>query len=209
MNEIQQGRDVLLPVVFLSAHDEFEARLEAVRVGSIAYSSKPVNIGNQIDKLDNLTSTTPLAPYRAMIVDDSVAPTAYHTAVLEQAGMAVKAVNNSFNVVGALLEFTPDLILIDLYMPEYSGTYLAKVIRQLDAFVSIPIVFLSAENDLDKQLFAMDLGRRFPYQTDTAATSGFFHDQPHPAITHAAFLHGALQPDRLAQPHRHQRSAGW
>jgi len=57
-----------------------------------------------------------------------------------------------------LFEFTPDLILIDLYMPECNGTDLAKVIRQLDAFVSIPIVFLSAESNLDKQLFAMGLG---------------------------------------------------
>ena len=72
--------------------------------------------------------------------------------------MVVKAVNNPFNVIDALLEFTPDLILIDLYMPECNGTDLAKVIRQLDAYVSIPIVFLSAENDLDKQLFAMGLG---------------------------------------------------
>jgi diguanylate cyclase (GGDEF)-like protein len=158
MNEIQQGRDVPVPVVFLSAHDEFEMRLEAARAGSIAYLSKPVNIGSLIDKLDNLTSTKPLAPYRVMIVDDSVALTAYHTAVLEQAGMTVKAVNNPFNVIESLLEFAPDLILIDLYMPECNGTDLAKVIRQLDAFVSIPIVFLSAENDLDKQLFAMGLG---------------------------------------------------
>jgi diguanylate cyclase (GGDEF)-like protein len=158
MNEIQQGRNTLLPVVFISAHDEFEARLEAVRAGSIAYLSKPVNIGNLIDKLDSLTSTKPPVPYRVMIVDDSVALTAYHTAVLEQAGMAVKAVNNPFNVIESLLEFTPDLILIDLYMPECNGTDLAKVIRQLDAFVSIPIVFLSAENNLDKQLFAMGLG---------------------------------------------------
>ncbi|MCX7172009.1 MAG: diguanylate cyclase [Proteobacteria bacterium] len=35
---------------------------------------------------------------------------------------------------------------------------LAKVIRQLDAFVSIPIVFLSVEANLDKQLLAMGLG---------------------------------------------------
>jgi diguanylate cyclase (GGDEF)-like protein len=158
MNEIQQGRDAPVPVVFLSAHDEFEMRLEAARAGSIAYLIKPVNIGGLIDKLDNLTSTKPLAPYRVMIVDDSVALTAYHTAVLEQAGMTVKAVNNPFNVIESLLEFSPDLILIDLYMPECNGTDLAKVIRQLDAFVSIPIVFLSAENDLDKQLFAMGLG---------------------------------------------------
>lgn len=158
MNEIQLGRDTPLPVVFLSAHDEFEARLEAVRAGSIAYLSKPVNIGNLIDKLDSLTSTKPPAPYRVMIVDDSVALTAYHTAVLEQAGMVVNAVNNPFNVIESLLEFAPDLILIDLYMPECNGTDLAKVIRQLDAFVGIPIVFLSAESDLDKQLFAMGLG---------------------------------------------------
>ncbi|MEO8342879.1 MAG: diguanylate cyclase, partial [Gallionella sp.] len=157
MNEIQQGRETPVPVVFLSAHDEFEMRLEAARAGSIAYLIKPVNIGGLIDKLDNLTSTKPLVPYRVMIVDDSVALTAYHTAILEQAGMTVKAVNNPFHVIDAL-DFAPDLILIDLYMPECNGTDLAKVIRQLDAFVSIPIVFLSAENDLDKQLFAMGLG---------------------------------------------------
>jgi diguanylate cyclase (GGDEF)-like protein len=158
MKEIQQGRDAPLPVVFLSAHDEFEMRLEAARAGCIAYLSKPVNIGALIDKLDNLTSTKSLAPYRVMIVDDSVALTAYYATVLEHAGMVVKAVNNPFNVIESLLEFTPDLILIDLYMPECNGMDLAKVIRQLDAFVSIPIVFLSAESDLDKQLFAMGLG---------------------------------------------------
>jgi diguanylate cyclase (GGDEF)-like protein len=158
MIDIQRGRDAPVPVVFLSAHDEFESRLEAARAGSIAYLCKPVNIGNLIDKLDSLTSTKPLEPYRVMIVDDSVALTAFHTAVLEQAGMVVRAVNNPFNVIEALFEFTPDLILIDLYMPECNGTDLAKVIRQLDAFVSIPIVFLSAESNLDKQLFAMGLG---------------------------------------------------
>ncbi len=57
-----------------------------------------------------------------------------------------------------LLEFAPDLILIDLYMPGCNGMELAKVIRQLDAFVGIPIVFLSAEGDPDKQLFAMGMG---------------------------------------------------
>ena len=158
MTEIQSERDVPIPVVFISAHDEFESRLETARAGGIAYMSKPVNIGNLIDKLDSLTSTKPQAPYRVMIVDDSVALTAYQTVVLEQAGMVVKAVNNPFNVIEELFEFTPDLILIDLYMPECNGTDLAKVIRQLDAFVSIPIVFLSAESDLDKQLFAMGLG---------------------------------------------------
>lgn len=158
IKEIQQGRDVPAPVVFLTVHDEFATRLGAVHAGGIAYLSKPVNIGSLIDKLDNLTSALPSAPYRVLIVDDSEALTAYHAAVLEQAGMVVKAVNNPLNVMAPLLEFNPDLILLDIYMPGCNGMDLAKIIRQLDAFVSIPIVFLSAESDLDKQLFAMGLG---------------------------------------------------
>lgn len=158
IKEIQHERDTPLAVLFLSAQSEFDARLEAVRAGSIAYLSKPVNIGNLIDKLDNLTSTLSSAPYKVLVVDDSESLSTYYAILLEQAGMVVKVVNNPLDVMVPLLEFTPDLILLDIYMPECNGLELAKVIRQLDIFVSIPIVFLSAESDLDKQLFAIGLG---------------------------------------------------
>jgi diguanylate cyclase (GGDEF)-like protein len=158
IKEIQAGRDIPLPVIFITVHDEFVVRLEAARAGNIAYLSKPININILIDKLDNLASTASSAPYRVLIIDDSESLTAYYATVLEQAGMIVQVINNPFDVMIQLLEFTPDLILLDLYMPECSGLELAKVIRQLDAFVSIPIIFLSAEIDLDKQLVAMSLG---------------------------------------------------
>ena len=158
MKQIRQGREAPVPVVFFSEHDTVQTRLEAVRAGSIAYLSKPVDIATLIDKLDVVTSSRTHEPYRVMIVDDSVALTSYHAAILEQSGMTVKAVNNPLQAVEALLEFTPDLILIDIYMPECSGMELAKVMRQLDAFMSIPIVFLSTESNIDTQLFAMGMG---------------------------------------------------
>jgi diguanylate cyclase (GGDEF)-like protein len=158
IKEIQQGREIPFPVIFISVHDEFVIRLEAARAGGIAYLSKPVNIGKLIDKLDALASSQTILPYRVMIIDDSIDITTYYSDVLEQAGMVTKVVHNPLNVIKTLLEFGPDLILIDLYMPKCDGMDLAKVIRQLDAFVSIPIVFLSAEIDLDKQLIAMSLG---------------------------------------------------
>ncbi|MEO6421219.1 MAG: diguanylate cyclase, partial [Candidatus Nitrotoga sp.] len=111
-----------------------------------------------VDKLDNLILVKPPAPYRVMIVDNLESLTAYYATVLEQAGMVVKVINNPVDVIIQMLEFAPDLILLDLYMPKCSGLELAKVIRQFDAFVSIPIVFLSAESDLDIQLFAIGLG---------------------------------------------------
>lgn len=158
MKEIQQKRPTPVPVVFLTSHNDFRARLEAVRAGGVQYLGKPVNIGNLIDKLDELTSTLPPVPYRVLIVDDSEYITSYYSAILEQAGMEVEVVNDPFKVMEALLEFVPDLILLDIYMPECNGMEVAKVIRQLDAFVGIPIVFLSAEGDLNMQLLAMGLG---------------------------------------------------
>ncbi|WP_122560143.1 response regulator, partial [Pseudomonas viridiflava] len=57
-----------------------------------------------------------------------------------------------------LADFQPDLIILDMYMPACTGTELAKVIRHNDRYVSVPIIYLSAEDDLDKQLDAMSEG---------------------------------------------------
>ncbi len=158
MDELQQGRDVLIPVIFLSSHNELDVRLDAVRVGGLAYLQKPANIGALVDTLDSITSSQSPAAFRVLIVDDAVHLTNFYTTVLEQAGMSVQVVNNPLEVMKPLLEFAPDLILMDIYMPECNGMELAAVIRQLDTFVGIPIVFLSAESNLDKQLVALGLG---------------------------------------------------
>lgn len=158
MIEVQRSRDTSVQVVFLSAMDDMTARLAAVRSGGLAYFLKPANIGNLVDKLDELTSCVPPQPYRVLIVDDSISLANYYEVVLEQAGMAVKVVSNPIVVVEALQEFAPDLILMDVYMPECNGVELARVVRQFEAFVSIPIVYLSAECNVDKQLTAMSMG---------------------------------------------------
>lgn len=157
MSDAQHGRDVPVPVVYLSARDDLTARLEGVRSGGVAYFTKPVNIGYLVDKLDELTSVIPPEPFRVLIVDDSAALAKYHAALLEQAGMVVRVVSQPLDILDELREFAPDLILMDVYMPECSGIELARVVRQLEAFVSIPIVYLSAESDIDKQLSAMSL----------------------------------------------------
>ncbi|MEK6708519.1 MAG: diguanylate cyclase [Pseudomonadota bacterium] len=158
MEEIQQERAMPAPVIFISAYDDLASRLGAVRAGSVAYFTKPVNPGELIDQLDALTSSQPQQPFRVLIVDDDAAMLAYHSAVLEQAGMLVSAVNKPMEIMGALLEFDPDLVLMDMYMPECDGIELAKVIRQLGGFVGVPIVYLSAEKDFNKQFEAVSFG---------------------------------------------------
>ncbi|MDA8165946.1 MAG: diguanylate cyclase [Desulfobacteraceae bacterium] len=155
---LQQGRGATIPVVFVSGRSDFEARLGAVRAGGAAYLTKPVDVGKLVAQLDILTEKRPRDPYRILVVDDEPLLAAHHAAILEQAGMAAATVTDPRQVLGRLAEFRPELILMDIYMPACNGMELAGVIRQDESYVDIPIVFLSAEQDLSRQLLAMSRG---------------------------------------------------
>jgi diguanylate cyclase (GGDEF)-like protein len=155
MRQQYQGN---LPVIFISQRYDITARLQAARAGGDAYLVKPVNIIGIVEKLDALTLQENPDPFRILIVEDESEAALYYSYVLEQAGMRTAIVNDPLQVLDPLIEFQPDLVLTDVYMPGCTGIELAKIIRQMEAFVSIPIVFLSAENNIDKQLRALQMG---------------------------------------------------
>jgi diguanylate cyclase (GGDEF)-like protein len=146
------------PVVLLSAHGDIEARLKAVRAGAAAFFTQPVEIGELVDRLDTLIDPHPGEPLRILIVDDSVSLAGFYTLVLEGAGMLVETVQDPLQVLPVLARFGPDLILMDVYMPQCSGLELAAIIRQQGEYVSVPLVFLSTETDVGRQLAALGLG---------------------------------------------------
>lgn len=147
-----------VPVIFISSCADFDLRLQAVRAGAEAYFVKPLNTASLIDKLDLLTSGMTVEPYRILVIDDDAELSAYYSIMLTQAGMITEVANDMVKIVSHISEFNPDLILMDMYMPVCNGIELSKVIRQMDAFVSIPIVFLSSEMNIKKQLTAMGTG---------------------------------------------------
>ncbi len=148
----------LPPVIYLTTRTAFEARLAAVRGGGRAFFVKPAEVSRIADRLDVLLNKREPEPYRVLIVEDSVSLAAFYAAVLEQQGMTTRTVTDPLEAMDALAEFAAELILMDMYMPGCSGIELANVLRQQDLFVGIPIVFLSAETNLDKHHEAMSIG---------------------------------------------------
>ena len=148
----------LPPVIFISINDLMPFRLQAVRVGGEAYFTKPVDVGALIDVLDRLIFYEDISPYHVLIVDDSRVEANYNAALLRNAGVITEIVSDPLQVVDHMISFNPDLVLLDMYMPECTGMELAMVIRQMEQFISVPIVFLSAETDKGKQIAAMGLG---------------------------------------------------
>ena len=147
-----------LPSIVLSAHGDFHSRLSAVRAGCNGYFTKPVKPLDLMLAVDELTTPSDEEPLRILIVDDEPEVAAYHALLLEQAGMAVQQVNPPADALTALERFSPDLLLVDVYMPVCSGEELANIIRQQPEHVGLPIIYLSSETDSQKQLSAMTAG---------------------------------------------------
>ncbi|MFH1028514.1 MAG: response regulator, partial [Pseudomonadota bacterium] len=125
MNRIQSGREKPIATVFISSNNSLANRLSAVRAGSSAYFTKPLNITDLCSTLSLLTSAVKPEPYRIMIVDDDPQLADYHALILQEAGMTTMAVNDPLQVMSPLFEFKPDLILMDMYMPGCNGVDLA------------------------------------------------------------------------------------
>lgn len=146
------------PLVMYTAHDEIAYRLGAARVGAVSYMVKPVDIADLINELDEVTHRTEQEPFRVLVIDDDESLARHTELVLQGAGMQTHVLTEPLGVLDALDDFSPELILLDLYMPKCSGSEIASVIRQRHEYAGIPIVFLSGESDKDKQLSAMELG---------------------------------------------------
>ncbi|MDQ7028395.1 MAG: diguanylate cyclase, partial [Ardenticatenia bacterium] len=153
----RQSHSTPMPVIFVSTRDDLTIRLEAVRAGGDAFLAKPVDIGLLVERLEALIKPREPDPYRILIVEDEPAVAEFYAYVLKEAGMVTRIVTKPLEIMPVLVDFNPDLILMDIYMPECSGVELAKVIRQMEAFVTVPIVFLSGESDVERQLDAMSL----------------------------------------------------
>lgn len=158
LNRINQRLGYQLPALVLSGMEHFEARLSAYRAGCRSYFTKPVKPLTLASALDKLVNKPEVTPYQVLIIDDEPTVAEYHSMILESAGMRVRQVHDPALVLDVLREFTPDLILIDVYMPGCNGYELAGVIRQVPEYLGTSIIYLSSETDPKKQLSAMEVG---------------------------------------------------
>lgn len=153
-----RGLAARIPLAVLSSDGRIKARLEAARLGCQAYLTRPLEITSLLDSLDRLTLPSHAEAGKVLIIDDSPSLVAYFAAHLNDAGFVTQTLTDPLGTLETLADSPPEIILLDMNMPGATGQELAKVIRQQDAFLSIPIVFLSAESDVGRQREAMSLG---------------------------------------------------
>ena len=97
-------------------------------------------------------------PWRVLIVEDDPSQALFAESVLNGAGMQAQVASVTSEVMAAMEQLRPDLVLMDLHMPGLDGAELTALIREHSEFAPTPIVFLTGDEDPERRFEALDLG---------------------------------------------------
>jgi len=95
---------------------------------------------------------------KIIVVDDDKTSTALFEQVLLMNKYEVVTLNESAKTLETATRVKPDLIILDLMMPEPDGFKVCRTLRADPLFKRTPIIIVTALNDLDSKLVAMGAG---------------------------------------------------
>ena len=96
--------------------------------------------------------------YRVLVVDDESDVTELLQYRLEQEGYRVATLNDPLGFVVKVREFEPDLMLLDIMMPELSGIQLCRIVRADPLMKDIPVIFLSTRGEVEDRIKGLEAG---------------------------------------------------
>src|SRR5688572_14028844 len=147
-----------LPLMVLSDDGNVGARLRAMRAGADSFIGLPAPAPDIVGRIRELLDAEGESPYRVLIIEDDRSQAMFAESILKKSGMSTCVVMDPLAALAALETFEPELILMDLYMPNCDGMELTTLIREREQFAATPIVFLSGEHDADQRFDALSAG---------------------------------------------------
>ena len=95
---------------------------------------------------------------RILVVDDEPDVTELVKYKLEQEGYTCDIINDPLDFISKARTIKPDLILLDIMMPELNGLQLCKIIRSDPQMQSTPIIFLTARGEAEDRVKGLETG---------------------------------------------------
>lgn len=101
---------------------------------------------------DSLEQT---APRLVLVVDDETRMIRFIRMNLELEGYQVIEANNGVQALNQVRQHVPDLIIMDVMMPELDGFETLRLLRE---FSTIPVVLLTVKSDEEDRIHGLELG---------------------------------------------------
>jgi len=107
------------------------------------YLHKPLKFDQLTKELERFGTPTN-KPQTVLVVDDDPGILDMHSRLIEQRGLRVVTASNGHEALTLVAKQTPDLILLDLMMPEMDGFAVLDQLRAKESTRDIPVIILTA-----------------------------------------------------------------
>jgi len=136
--------------------DDLRARLHARRAGIDLLLDD--DAGKAAQALAGGLSRRREEAYRVLVVEDDRGHAAFCESLLRHQGFEVDVASSAEIALDAMQARAPDLILLDINLPDMTGIELAQLVRERESLAHVPVVFLTGEEDLDRRAEAIAAG---------------------------------------------------
>ncbi|MFB2877130.1 response regulator [Floridanema aerugineum] len=145
------GRVPPIPAIALTGRESLSDRVAVARLGTSAFLHKPLP-AHQILKVvrEVLAQHQKASRNRIMIVDDDRVALAHLSTLLKSWGVEVTTLENPQNFWQIFTACSPDLLILDLEMPDFNGVELCQVVRNDPQWHHLPILFVSSHTGTEQ-----------------------------------------------------------
>lgn len=105
-----------------------------------------------------------------LVVDDDPGVRSLLVKALTGGGYRVRAASDGLEALKELEAARPDLLIVDVMIPELDGVALVKAIRAHKHTSGIPVIFITAKSDPQSMIAGINVGARYyvtkPFRVD-------------------------------------------
>jgi CheY-like chemotaxis protein/nitrogen-specific signal transduction histidine kinase len=139
LTQLKSDKDLLqIPVIIASVVDDSQ---RSISLGAFAHLTKPID-RDRLWKL--LRRFVPAGNGNVLLVEDNAGERKIISSLLTASGLTVTPAENGRVALELLNEARPDVVVLDLMMPELDGFEFVRSIRLDDRWHTLPIVVLTA-----------------------------------------------------------------
>jgi diguanylate cyclase (GGDEF)-like protein len=134
------------PIALMSEDCSVDNRVAAAHAGATHFLQKPL-LGDELaDIVQQFVVARAESNHRVLVVDDDEPFREHIAAILREEGFFVATLSQPKRIFEKAEAVNPDIILLDVMMPDISGFDVCRMLRSAAVWKDVPILFLTAES---------------------------------------------------------------
>lgn len=147
-----------LPLAFASVDHCLDIRIAATAAGGTRFFDKPITEESLLGLLQQFVHHSHEAQSRVILLDDDPDIQTSYSSTLRAGKIAVECLSSSENLLERMEAFRPDLVLLDIELPTWSGIEICRALRSSPQWEVLPILLISSQVNVDRRVKAYQAG---------------------------------------------------